>query len=318
MNLMETPVLVAASPSERAASAAHSRRIGLLLDFVRLAKPRLTAMVLFTVAIGFFAAALPGSSLLPLLHALLGTALVAAGAGALNQLLEKDADAAMRRTRNRPLPAGRLSGSAVLRFGVITSCLGLVYLAFLVNPLAAALTGLTLALYVFIYTPLKRVTSLNTLVGAIPGALPPVIGVVAAGGELDIVAGSLFLIVFLWQFPHFWAIAWLYREDYRRAGLQMLSVQDDDRGRLTGRFMVQGCLMLLLASLTPFLTGMSGARYLFVALTVGALFAVSALRFVFMPSFERARQVLWASLVYLPVTMTALLLDGPCLSLVGS
>jgi protoheme IX farnesyltransferase len=318
MNLMETPVLVAASPSERSASAAQSRRVGLLLDFVQLAKPRLTTMVLFTVAIGFFAAAVPGSSLLPLVHALLGTALVAAGAGALNQLLEKEADAVMRRTRNRPLPAGRLSPSAVLRFGVLTSCLGLVYLALLVNPLAAALAGLTLALYVFVYTPLKRVTPLNTLVGAIPGALPPVIGVVAAGGNLDIVAGSLFLILFLWQFPHFWAIAWLYRDDYRRAGLQMLSVQDDEDGRLTGRFMVQGCLMLLAASLTPFLAGMSGPRYVLIALAAGVLFVASALRFLFMPSGQRARQVLWASLVYLPVTMTALLLDGPCLSLIGS
>ncbi len=318
MNLMETPVLVAASPAERTASATQSRRIGVLLDFVQLAKPRLTTMVLFTVAIGFFAAEVPGSSLLPLLHALLGTALVAAGAGALNQLLEKEADSAMRRTRNRPLPAGRLSAAAVLRFGVLTSCLGLVYLAFLVNPLTAALAGLTLALYVFIYTPLKRVTPLNTLVGAIPGALPPVIGVVAAGGNLDIVAGSLFLIVFLWQFPHFWAIAWLYREDYRRAGLQMLSVQDHERGRLTGRFMVQGCLILLLASLTPFLAGMSGPRYLFAALAVGVLFTVSALRFLAAPTAERARQVLWASLIYLPATMTALLLDGPCLSLLGS
>ncbi|MCS6975558.1 MAG: heme o synthase [Gemmatales bacterium] len=318
MNLMETPVLVAASPSEQSASASQTSRLGLVLDYVQLAKPRLTTMVLFTVAVGFFAAAMPGSSLLPLLHALLGTALVAAGAGALNQLLEKDADAIMRRTRRRPLPAGRLSPSAVLRFGVMTSCLGLGYLATLVNPSAAAVAGLTLALYVFAYTPLKRITALNTMIGAVPGALPPVIGVLAAGGGLDFVAGILFLIVFLWQFPHFWAIAWLYRDDYRRAGLQMLSTQDSEDGRLTARFMVQGCLMLLLASLLPFLAGLSGPRYVLVVLAIGGLFIATAIRFLLAPSAERARQVLWASLVYLPVVLTALLLDGPWLILAGS
>lgn len=312
MNLMETPTMTAvAAPAAVPPAVARAGRWAVVHDFLRLAKPRLTLMVLFTVAVGYLAVAAPHPAPLSLLHALVGTALVAAAAGALNQLLEKDVDAAMRRTRHRPLPAGRLSEKAVLGFGLLTCSLGLAYLFLAVNPVAAAVALVTLLLYVLAYTPLKRKTALNTLVGAIPGALPPVIGCAAADPDLGAEAGLLFLLLFVWQFPHFWAIAWLYRPDYQRAGLRMLSVEDDEDGRRTGRFMVHGCLMLVLASGLPFVAGLSGPRYLILALTVGMLFTAAAGRFLLQPGVAQARQVLWASLVYLPVVLTALLLDGP-------
>jgi protoheme IX farnesyltransferase len=285
-------------------------RLGLAADYLQLSKPRLTAMVLWTVAVGYFLCCPAPTDWLLLGHTLVGTGLVAVGAGALNQLLEKDVDGRMRRTRQRPLPAGRLSAAAVLRFGVACSCVGLAYLAWWVNPLASALAGLTLALYLFAYTPLKAVTPLNTVVGAVPGALPPLIGS-AATGSLDSPAWLLFLILFLWQFPHFWAIAWLYREDYARAGLQMLSTCDGEDGKLTGRFLAHGCLLLVLASLTPYLAGLAGPRYLLAALVLGSVFVGTSAAFLWRASLQRARRVMWASLVYLPLLCLAWLGDGP-------
>jgi protoheme IX farnesyltransferase len=287
-------------------------------DFAELVKPRLTLMVLFTVAVGFLAGALGGLDWVRFAHALIGTALVAAGASALNQYLEIDTDARMRRTRNRPLPAGRVAPRTGLRFGVLTACAGLAYLAVLTNPLTAAVAAVTLTSYVFAYTPLKRRTAFNTLVGAVPGALPPVIGWAAATNSLEAGAGCLFLILFLWQFPHFWAIAWLHREDYARAGLKMVPTLDREQGRMTGRFMVQSCLALIPVSILPVYVNVGGPRYLWAALVLGVIFLTFAVRFLLQPSQERARHVLWASLLYLPLLLLVLLLDGPFLGLGGT
>jgi protoheme IX farnesyltransferase len=304
--LTTLPLTPPRSLPESAVPVTRSR----LADYVMLAKPRLTLMVLFTVAAGFVLASRGAVNGVLLLNTLLGTALVAAGASALNQLLERGTDARMERTRQRPLPAGRLKPREVLRFGALTACAGFVYLTVAVNPLTGLLAVVTLASYVFAYTPLKRKTTLNTLVGAVPGALPPVMGWAAASGAIGLEAGTLFLILFLWQFPHFWAIAWLYRNDYARAGLRMVPVLDRDGGHMTGRLMVHHCLVLIPASLGPVLLHMAGPRYFLGAVALGAMFLAFALRFLFQPSDRRARHMLWASLVYLPALLTLLIADG--------
>jgi protoheme IX farnesyltransferase len=203
-----------------------------------------------------------------------------------------------------------------LRFGVLTSALGMAYLAITVHPTPALIAALTLLIYVFAYTPLKTRTGLNTFVGAVPGALPPLIGWSGATGGIEPEAWSLFLILFLWQFPHFWAIAWLYKEDYARAGMKMVPIQDG-AGKMTGRLMMQNCLVLILASWTPVVFGMAGPRYGIAAVAMGLLFLATAVRFWWRPSRQRSRHVLWASLVYLPVTLLLLLVDGPFLKLPG-
>jgi len=279
------------------------------LDFVELTKPRIAVLVLFTVGVGALLAYQPGLDLMQLVHALVGTALVASGASALNQWLERESDAQMRRTENRPLPTGRLSSAEVFCFGVALSIVGLGYMFFLMlHPLAGALTAATLVSYVFVYTPLKRKTTLNTLIGAVPGALPPVIGWSAMTGTLDTSAGILFLIVFLWQIPHFLAIAWIYREDYARAGLKMLPVVDEDGGA-TSRQMVLYTFALIPISLLPVLLGDASLMYGFGALGLGAFFLRSVLRFVVAPSQGQAKKVLHASLVYLPGVMMLLLME---------
>ncbi len=311
MSALQAP----APPSTRneARPRAHVQRHGDLADYLALAKPRISVMVLFTVAVGFLLASAGSPDWALLAHALVGVGLVAVGTNALNQYLERDVDARMERTRDRPLPAGRLTPIAALRFGVLTACAGFVYLAALVNPLTALLSVATLSGYVFAYTPLKPKTTFNTLVGAVPGAVPPVLGWTAAVDALGLEAGILFLILFLWQFPHFWAIAWIYRDDYARAGLRMVPVLDREAGRLTGRLMVQQCLVLVLASTAPVFVGMAGPRYLWGALLAGAVFAAYTVRFLLSPSNQRARHVLRASLIYLPVIWILLLLDGPYL-----
>jgi protoheme IX farnesyltransferase len=279
-------------------------------DYLELTKPRVAVLVLLTVAAGVLlgTASTPDWGLLG--HAVLGTALVAAGASALNQLFERDTDALMRRTENRPLPAGRLQPLEVLLFGLGLGIGGVVYLAVaLPQPLAAFVAAVTFVLYVFVYTPLKRRTSLNTLVGAVPGALPPVIGWTAVRGSFDLEAGALFLILFLWQVPHFLAIAWIYRVDYGKAGLCMLPVVDRDGG-ISGRQMVSYCLALISASLLPLLVGGAGLLYLVGALVLGAGFLACAVAFLRRQSLARARAVLRASLVYLPMLLGLLLLDG--------
>jgi protoheme IX farnesyltransferase len=279
------------------------------LDFLELTKPRIGVMVLFTVAAGALLAARAPFDLMQLVHALIGTALVASGASALNQWLERGSDALMRRTENRPLPAGRLNTAEVLVFGFALSAGGLVYMAVLMtHPLAVALTAATLLSYAFVYTPLKTRTTLNTLIGAVPGALPPVIGWTALTGTLDALAVVLFLIVFLWQVPHFLAIAWMYREDYARAGLKMLPAIDTD-GSATARQMLLYSLALIPVSLLPVWLHDAGAMYGFGALGLGVFFLRAVWSFALAPSQARARKVLHASLVYLPSVLALLLVE---------
>jgi protoheme IX farnesyltransferase len=293
-----TPVLASAPPLTES-------RVG---DYLELVRPRMTLLVLFTVGTGAFLAA-PGAVAPGLLaQAVIGTALVAAGASCLNQLLERHTDALMRRTENRPLPAGRLQPSVVLTLGIVLTVAGLVCLL-LCELLAAAVAAFTFVTYVFLYTPLKRKTPLNTLVGAVPGALPPVIGWTAVRGSLDAGAIALFLIVFLWQVPHFLAIAWIYRDQYARAGLKMLPVLDRD-GVRTGREMVRYCAMLVPVSLVPAALGVAGLIYGIGAVLLGLMFLRASLGFVGSATTGQARRVLRASLLYLPALLALLLADG--------
>jgi protoheme IX farnesyltransferase len=224
--------------------------------------------------------------------------------------MEREVDARMQRTRQRPLPAGRLLPGEVLVFGVGSALGGVSYLALtLAHPLAAVVAALTFLIYVFAYTPLKRRTPLNTLVGAIPGALPPVIGWTAVRGSLSVEIGALFVVLFLWQVPHFLAIAWIYRSDYCRAGLRMLP-SVDPTGSMTGRQMIGYCLALVAASFAPLVVGRAGPVYLAGTLLLGIGFLLCAVGFAWQPSVVRARTVLRGSLVYLPVLLIFQLLDG--------
>jgi protoheme IX farnesyltransferase len=241
-------------------------------------------------------------------NVLAATALVASGASALNQLLEREYDAKMPRTRNRPLPSGRLQPTTVMLFGGITSVIGLVYLALAVNMLTAVLGAVTLVSYLFIYTPLKRVTWANTLVGAIPGALPPLMGWTAARNELSGEGWALFAILAFWQLPHFFAIAWMYRDEYAKAGFVMLPHVDPDGSR-TAQQSISNTLALMLASLFPFVWHISGEFYLASALILGAGFLFFAVQFSRQLTRARARQFFLASIIYLPLLLTALVLD---------
>jgi protoheme IX farnesyltransferase len=280
------------------------------LDFAELTKPRIALLVLFTVAIGAMLASPAVPDLGLLIHTLAGTALVAAGASALNQLLERHTDARMRRTENRPLPAGRLQPPEVLAFGLALSAAGILWLALTCrHPLAPAIAAVTNLSYVFLYTPLKARTTLNTLVGAVPGALPPVIGWTSVTGTLEFPALLIFLIVFVWQVPHFLAIAWMYRDDYARAGLKMLPVVDTD-GTMTARQMLLYCAALVPVSLLPVLHQKAGWLYALGALGLGVMFLGTAWGFVCGRTRGRARRVLRASLVYLPALLALLLLEA--------
>ena len=280
-----------------------------LADFLELTRPRIAVMVLFTTAAGFCLACAGTPDLARLLHTLVGTALVAGGASALNQFLERDGDARMARTRNRPFPSGRLSPPAALLFGIGLALAGLAYLALTVRqPLAILTAAFAFAVYVFLYTPLKRTTNLNTLVGAVAGATPPVIGWAAATNALDLPAFVLFAILFLWQVPHFLAIAWLYRDDYARAGLRMLPVQDTGGSR-TARRMVGYSLALLAASLAPSALGYTSGVYLLGAVVLGVGFLARVLGFLHTRSAAQARRVLRASLLYMPALFAVLLVD---------
>jgi heme o synthase len=277
-------------------------------DFLELTKPRITLLVSLTALVGFVmgtSGALPTPSLIA---AVTGTALVAAGASTLNMLLERDADARMLRTRNRPLPAGRLRPAEALAFGAVLSSVGLALLFWLANPLASAVALVTWAAYLFLYTPLKPLTSLATFVGAVPGALPPVIGWTAARATLDPGACILFAILFLWQIPHFLAIAWIYREDYARGGLRMLPVLDPE-GRMTGRQAVANAVALLAVSLTPTLAGMNGTLYLAGAALLGIAYTAAAVNAALRRTPRSARQLFLASVLYLPALCALLLLD---------
>jgi protoheme IX farnesyltransferase len=283
-------------------AGAEKSRAAVIADLV---KARLTALVLLTTFVGFFLGERGAVNFLLMFHALFGTALVAAGAAALNQFLEREHDAKMRRTASRPLPSGRLQPATVAIFGGLCSVAGLVYLAALVNPLTAVLGAVTSVSYLFIYTPLKRVTWVNTLVGAIPGALPPLMGWTASRNELSGEGWALFAILAFWQIPHFMAIAWLYREDYAKAGFVMLpSAEDGDRR--TAQHAVANTLALLAASLCPFVFGLNGKIYLVAALVLGLGYLVCAIRFGQQLNARRARQLFLASIIYLPLLIAAL------------
>ncbi len=275
--------------------------------FSDLTKARLTTLVLLTTLVGFYLGSGTVNYLL-MFNALAATALVASGAAALNQLLEREYDAKMRRTQNRPLPSGRLQPTTVMLFGGITSVAGLVYLALAVNLLTCVLGAVTLVSYIFIYTPLKRLTWMNTLVGAIPGALPPLMGWTAARNELSGEGWALFAILAFWQLPHFFAIAWMYRDEYAKAGFIMLPNVDADGSR-TAQQSVSNTLALLLASLCPFVFGMAGKIYLGSAIILGVGFLWYAIQFSRQLTHARARQLFLFSIIYLPLLLTVMVLN---------
>ena len=289
-------------------TAAASVEKSWLAVLAELTKARLTALVLLTTLVGFYLGWSGPLDLALLFHTMLGTALVATGAAALNQLLERDYDALMPRTEDRPLPSGRLQPGTVLIFGTACAAIGVIYLAVAVNLLTAVLGAFTLSSYVFIYTPLKRITSLNTLVGAIPGALPPLMGWVAARGEISRGGWALFAILFFWQLPHFLAIAWIYRDQYAKAGFMMLPVVDTTGART--RFQaVSHTLSLLPFTLCPFLFHQAGVAYLIGAIALGAAYLWFAILFARRLTLPAARQLFFMSILYLPLLLGLLVLD---------
>lgn len=283
-------------------------------DYIALTKPRITWLILMSTGVGYFFGAVQGGraswSWITLLHTILGTGLIASGTAALNQWYEREADAKMRRTQARPLPSGRLDPTRALIFSTVISLIGFLELAVGVNLLTGLLGLFTLASYLFLYTPLKQRSKHSTTVGAIPGAMPPLIGFAAAYGSLTSEAWVLFAILFLWQFPHFYAIAWMYKEDYERAGIQMLPVVEPD-GNSTARQMLMYSLVLVPMSLMPRFLSMSGNIYLFGAVALGAIFVYSGLRVVMDRTRQHARKVLLASVVYLPLLYTLMVFDRP-------
>ncbi len=295
MNQATTPV----EPSPTAARFA---------DLLEMTKPRITVMVALTAALGFFLSQEGPISYLRFLHAILGTSLLSSGASVLNQLIEKDTDALMKRTADRPLPGGRVRSDFAFYYGTGLCVLGLFELALGTNALTALLGAATLAGYVVIYTPMKKVSSLATLVGAVPGAIPPMMGWTAATGEIAPGAWALFGILFLWQLPHFLAIAWMYRTDYARGGFPMLPVVDPT-GKRTGRQAVLWGAALIPVSLAPSALDLTGATYFVGALALGLAFLGSCFAFARAISFQTARRVLRVSIVYLPVILIIMLID---------
>jgi protoheme IX farnesyltransferase len=273
-----------------------------------LVKVRLTFLVVVTTLVGFYLGYRGPVDWVLMLSTVLGTALLACGAAALNQYQEREYDRLMRRTEDRPLPSGRMKPVTALALGAALAAIGLSLLALAVNVPASLLGAVTLITYLFAYTPLKRVTPLNTVVGAVPGALPPLIGWTAACGELTREGWALFGIQFFWQLPHFLAIAWMYREDYARAGFRMLPVVDPE-GFRTGRHALSHTLGLLAVSVCPFLFKLTGPTYLVGALVLGVAFVVCALRFSQTLSTGRARQLFYASILYLPLLLILLVCD---------
>jgi len=292
------------------ASLARFFRPAILADYWALTKPEVNFLILITTFAGFYLARGAGWRDFPFwlsINTLLGTLLVASGTGTLNQYIERRFDAQMRRTARRPLAAGRLKPAAVLWFGLALSVVGSLYLVAAVNILASLLTIATLLAYLFFYTPLKRKTPLCTLVGAFPGAMPPLIGWAAASGKLDFQAWTLYAILFLWQFPHFMAIAWMYREDYARAGYLVLPPDGSARARSVNLQIVLPLLALVPLSLLPGLMG-EAKLYFIGALLLGAGFVFCAAQFALRRSNSAARRLLAASIIYLPALFVLMLL----------
>ena len=291
--------------------AARTRQ--LVISFFELTKPGITGLVLVAAGIGFYLALNEAGSSLGdnvgrLIHLLIGTALVSGGVGALNEFIERDDDLRMYRTMERPVPAGHLSPFVAMMFGTVISICGIAYLAIALNVLTSLLAFATLVLYLYVYTPLKKKTTLNTLVGAVPGALPPMGGWVAAGGDLTLGAWILFGILFLWQIPHFFSIGWLYRNDYKRTGFRMVPVTDDT-GRATALYVIMFCLALLGCSLSLSFVGITGGVYLAGATLLGLVFLAAGTNLALKKTDKSARQLLIASVIYLPLLLIVMVLD---------
>ena len=295
-----------AAEMAHALPAAH--RSSAVADFVALTKPRLNLLVVLTSAAGYYLGSVTSPDLMKMAQAVVGTALVAGGSAVLNQVYERDTDARMRRTRMRPLPDRRVTVQEAAVFGGVLSLAGLAVLAFATNWVAAALALATLVIYLAVYTPMKRTSGLSTLVGAGPGALPAVIGWSASRGNIAIGGWTLFAIVFLWQIPHFMAITWMYRDDYRSAGFPMLPVVEPD-GLRTGQQALLYAAALLPVSLAPTVVGLAGWIYFGLALVLGIGLIILSAAFARSRTDRSARTLFLASIIYLPLIWTAMVLD---------
>jgi protoheme IX farnesyltransferase len=282
--------------------------------YIELTKPRITWLILMSTGVGYYFGhryawtGWPDAVLL--FNTVVGTGLIASGTAALNQWYEREADRLMRRTAGRPIPSGKLTANRALWFGIVVAAAGFLELWFGVNPLTGLLGALTLGAYLFIYTPMKQRSHLATVIGALPGAMPPLMGYAASAGLLNSEAWTLFAILFIWQFPHFLAIAWMYREDYARAGIRMLPVVEPD-GLSTVRQIVLYASTLIPISLFPVLLGMSGKIYLIGSLLLGIWFLYTGVRVAFDRTKARARSVLLASVIYLPMIYGLMVFDRP-------
>lgn len=296
------------SETKGAVDASQVRRASRFGEYFELTKPRLTLLSVLTTLAGFYMASGADLEVPLLVHTLLGTFIVGGACGALNMYVERDHDARMRRTMTRPLPAGRLVPGEALLFGVVLAVSGIAYLAFAVNFTTALLAAATVVSYVLMYTPLKRVSTLNTVVGAIPGAIPPVMGWTAARGEISVEAFALFAVLFFWQMPHFLALAWMYRNDYERAGYKILTVVDPDGGS-TARQILLYTSALLPVSLIPTTIGMASAAYFFGAFALGLGFLGIAAAHAITRKNKHAKYLFYYSLLYLPALLLLMALD---------
>jgi len=280
----------------------------MLKDYWQLTKPGVTFMVIISAFSGFYLGSGADINLWLLFHTLTGSWLVAAGTNALNQLIERDLDAKMKRTQKRPLPDGRLSVSEVAIFSITISLAGIIYLTVAANLLTGALAAATLLTYVFIYTPMKQRSHIATLIGAVPGALPAMGGWTAAQGEISAEAWILFTILFFWQLPHFLAIAWLYKDDYTRGGFPVLPAIDK-QGVLTSWYVISNCMALIFVSLLPTMVGIAGKIYFIGAFFMGIYFLYSGIQLMRQRSNNAAKKLLRTSIVYLPVVLALMLMD---------
>lgn len=296
------------APADVAQALPDAQRTSTLSDYISLTKPRLNLLVVLTSAAGYYLGVSGSPDLVEMAKAVAGTAFVAGGSAVLNQVYERDTDARMRRTRLRPLPDQRVAAPEAAIYGLVMSAAGLGILAWSTNWVAATLALATLAIYLLVYTPMKRTSNLSTLVGAVPGALPAVIGWSAARGDIAIGGWTLFAIVFLWQIPHFMAIAWMYRDDYRSAGFPMLPVVEPD-GLRTGQQALLYAAALLPVSIGPTVVGLAGWVYFWLALVLGIVLLVLSARFARERSDRSARLLFFASIIYLPLIWAVMVLD---------
>lgn len=305
---MKAPAEVKVLPQTESRVGVRAAGRARIADYVALTKPRISVTVLFTTLAGYYMASSAPLDFAKLIHALLGTALVAGGANVINQVIERDRDALMHRTLDRPIPAGRLSVAESLAFGLVLFAVGVIYLIALTTLMAGALAALTFLLYTLVYTPLKPATTMNTAIGAVPGALPPLIGWAAARGDINMAALSIFGVLYLWQIPHFLAIAWIYREDYARGGFKMLPVVDPSGSSTARHILFQG-LALIIVSLLPTSLGLTGAVYFFSALALGLAFWGFGWIAAFRKSDANARRLFLVSVIYLMVLFTIMMID---------